>query len=473
MKSPVLKYPFRVMLVLWGVCGFLTAPLWAQQRPRVLTNDDLRQSPRVWAVRSEARGNAGGPAAPAEEVQPPPTPLTLPELVTARLLSFSRSVQTHGIYFEALDGTPVLNINENVLYNPASVTKVMTSMAALEALGVDYRYVTRIGYTGAIDWATGTLMGDLVISGENDPSFATESLFLIGEKLREIGVRHVQGNIRIGSGVLLNMRSQPAVIGHEILVALDRSRWTPRTEALWNAVRSLKAFSQITDYQGISIKPGNALADDYTTPRRPLLEYRSSPLLKILKTINAYSHNEMTHVVGARVGGAAGVRRYLIEKVGIPPQEVYLQTTSGLGHNAITPRATVKLMRYAVNWLGKRKISLGELLPIAGIDSGTLQRRFTSPDLVGTVIGKTGTLSSTSALAGIVYTQKRGLLFFAILERGSPHNLRPLQEEIISMVAADSGGALPLALGSEMSPSLCEDAVVAESAAVRTAALVR
>jgi D-alanyl-D-alanine carboxypeptidase/D-alanyl-D-alanine-endopeptidase (penicillin-binding protein 4) len=167
------------------------------------------------------------------------------------------------------------------------------------------------------------------------------------------------------------------------------------------------------------------------------------------------------------------VRQYLIEKVKLPPQEVYLQTTSGLGQNAITPRATVKLMRYAVNWLEKRNISLGELLPIAGIDYGTLQRRFTNPDLMGTVIGKTGTLSSTSALAGILYTQKRGLLFFAILERGSPHSLRPLQEEIISMVAADSGGALPLALGSEMSPSLCEDAEVMERAVTRTASTSR
>ncbi len=468
-----MKHLVRMSLALWSACCLLTLPLMAQQRPRVVTNDDFRRSPAARAAHSEVHGNPSGPAAPLEEVQPPPVSLALPDLVTARLLSHSRSAQPHGIYFEALDGTPVLSLNEGLMYNPASVTKVMTSMAALEALGVNYRYPTRISYTGAIDWSTGTLMGDLVISGEQDPSFATESLFLIGEKLYEMGIRNVQGNLRIGTGVLLNLRSQPAVIGGEILATLDRTRWTPRIEAVWNAVRGVKAFSQMPVYHGITISPGTATADDHTTPRYPLLEYRSSPLLKILKSINAYSHNEMTHIVGARVGGAAGVQRYLIEKVKLPAPEVYLQTTSGLGQNAITPRATVKLMRYAVNWLEKRNISLGELLPIAGIDNGTLQRRFTNPDLMGTVIGKTGTLSSTSALAGILYTQKRGLLFFAILERGSPHSLRPLQEEIISMVAADSGGALPLALGSEMSPSLCEDAEVMERAAARTAGTSR
>ncbi len=463
-----MKHLVRMALAVWSACCLLTAPLLAQQRPRVITNrvftnEDLRQAP---AARGDARSAVSGPAAPAEEA---PLSLTLPEIVTARLLSYSRSVQPHGIYFEALDGSPVLNLNESAMYNPASVTKVMTSMAALEALGVNYRYPTRISYTGAMDWTTGTLMGDLVISGESDPSFATESLFLIGEKLREIGVRNIQGNLRIGPGVLLNMRSQPVIVGQEMLNTLDRSRWTSRTEAVWNAVRGVKTFSQIPVYQGVAISPGNVIADDHATPRYPLMEYRSSPLLKILKVINAYSNNEMTHVVGARVGGAPGVRQYLVDKVGIPPQEVYLQTTSGLGQNAVTPRATVKLLRYTVNWLEKRKISLGELLPIGGIDNGTLQRRFTSPDLLGAVIGKTGTLSSTSALAGVLYTQKRGLLFFAILERGAPHSLRPLQEEIISIVAADSGGAIPLALGSEMSPSLCEDAMVSESAAARTA----
>ncbi len=472
MKDSVTKDVFCTTLALVSVCWLLTIPLWAQQRPRVITSNVLRQASPAQAVHSSGQ-TPGGPAVPAEDVSPLSAPLSLPELVTARLLSFSRSVHPHGIYVEALDGTPILSVNENTLYNPASVTKIMTSIAALEALGVDYRYPTRISYTGAIDWTTGTLMGDLVISGSNDPSFATESLFLIGEKLRHIGLRSVQGNIRLGQGVMLNMRSQPAVVGQEILTTLDRSRWTPRTEAVWNAVRAVTVFSQMPVYQGISITPGNVIVDDHTTPRYPLLEYRSSPLLKILKSINAYSHNEMTHVVGAQVGGVAGVRRYLIEKVGIQPQEVFLQTTSGLGHNAITPRATVKLIRYAVNWLAKQNISLGELLPIAGIDNGTLQRRFTNPDLLGAVIAKTGTLSSTSALAGVVYTRKRGLLLFAILERGAPHSLRPLQEEIISIVASDSGGAMPLALGSEMSPSLCEDALVNEVVTARTTAAVR
>nr|ABV27297.1 D-Ala-D-Ala carboxypeptidase 3 family protein [Chloracidobacterium thermophilum] len=459
-------------LALWSTCCLLTLPLVAQQRPRVITNSDLQRSPT--AVRNQIPSNRrSGPLEPVEEAQLPPVPLTLPDMVTARLLSYSRSIQPHGIYFEALDGTPVLSLNEGQMYNPASVTKVMTSMAALETLGVNYRYLTRVSYTGTIDWSTGTLTGDLVFSGEYDPSFSTESLFLIGEKLHEMGLRRVQGNLRIGSGMLLNLRSHPTVIGSEIISALDRTRWTPRMEALWNALRGIKVFSQMPTYQGIMISPGNVIADDHTTPRYPLLEYRSSPLLRILKSINAYSHNEMIHIVGARIGGAAGVRQYLIEKVKLSPQEFYLQTTSGLGHNAITPRATVKLIRYAVNWLAKQNLSLGELLPIAGIDNGTLQRRFTNPELVGSVIGKTGTLASTSTLAGILYTQKRGLLFFAILERGSPHSLRPLQEEIISMVAADSGGALPLALGSEMSPSLCEDAEVVERMAARTAHLVR
>jgi D-alanyl-D-alanine carboxypeptidase/D-alanyl-D-alanine-endopeptidase (penicillin-binding protein 4) len=123
-----MKHLVRMSLALWSACCLLTLPLMAQQRPRVVTNDDLRRSV---AVRVDSGNNhPSGPAAPLDEVQPPPVPLTLPDLVTARLLSYSRSVQPHGIYFEALDGTPVLSLNEGLMYNPASVTKVMTSMAA-------------------------------------------------------------------------------------------------------------------------------------------------------------------------------------------------------------------------------------------------------------------------------------------------------------------------------------------------------
>ncbi len=73
---------------------------------------------------------------------------------------------------EAETGKPVFEFNAEKLFTPASVLKVVTSAAALEILGPDYRFATRIGYTGKIE--NSVLKGDLIVWGGGDPSLGSE-----------------------------------------------------------------------------------------------------------------------------------------------------------------------------------------------------------------------------------------------------------------------------------------------------------
>ncbi len=406
------------------------------------------------------KAKAAGPmvaddTVPAEDV--PLVPLTLSDRVLERTVSFSRSAQPHGIYFESLDGESVLNQNADTPYNPASVTKVMTTMAALETFGPDYRYTTRVGYTGTIDRERGVLVGDLFIDGELDPSFNNESAFLLGEKIREAGITAVEGGLRVGPGFTLNLSSSQA--GKAMLTLIDRARWSKTTERSWEFFRKVMPNPSV-EYLGVRITNDTILAPTFEDHPTPLLEYKSAPLVSIVKVMNAYSNNHMAHMIGARVGGGAGVQRYLVDKVKIKAGEVYLETTSGLGHNSITPRATVQLMKYTVNFCDKHRIDISDLMPVGGVDVGTLSGRFSRQELVGSVVAKTGTLSNVSALAGVLYTKNRGPVAFAILERGGPHALRRLQEDIIALVAEECGGAEGVAFGSAMSPSLTPEARV-------------
>jgi D-alanyl-D-alanine carboxypeptidase/D-alanyl-D-alanine-endopeptidase (penicillin-binding protein 4) len=66
------------------------------------------------------------------------------------------------------DGATVFSLNAHKFLVPASNQKVLTSAAAAERLGWDYRYTTRILATGPIKG--GTLEGDLVVVGNGDPS---------------------------------------------------------------------------------------------------------------------------------------------------------------------------------------------------------------------------------------------------------------------------------------------------------------
>src|SRR5882724_6432829 len=77
-----------------------------------------------------------------------------------------------GIEFYSLDtGKPVYTMNADKLFTPGSTTKLLTEGTALELLGGDYRFHTRVYKTGSID-ANGTLNGDLVLVASGDPNLS-------------------------------------------------------------------------------------------------------------------------------------------------------------------------------------------------------------------------------------------------------------------------------------------------------------
>src|SRR5690606_18332023 len=61
---------------------------------------------------------------------------------------------------DAETGKELYGYNQQLGMAPASTLKVLTAMAALEQLGPDYRFETRLSYTGEIE--NGTLSGNLV-----------------------------------------------------------------------------------------------------------------------------------------------------------------------------------------------------------------------------------------------------------------------------------------------------------------------
>lgn len=78
-----------------------------------------------------------------------------------------------GFEFFSLDtGKPLYTANENQFFVAASTTKLVTEGTALQLLGADYRFHTRIYRTGPIA-ADGTLHGDLVLVASGDPNLSS------------------------------------------------------------------------------------------------------------------------------------------------------------------------------------------------------------------------------------------------------------------------------------------------------------
>ena len=100
-------------------------------------------------------------------------------------------------------GEVVLEKNANVGLPTASTLKVITSITALDILGKDFTYKTKLFYAGQID-STGILHGDIIIHGEGDPTLGSsrytdtkEEVLLAKWKnaILPAGIKSVQGRI--------------------------------------------------------------------------------------------------------------------------------------------------------------------------------------------------------------------------------------------------------------------------------------
>ena len=114
-------------------------------------------------------------------------------------------------------GQAVFSSNSSIGLPTASTMKVITSVTAMDILGPDYRYETKLAYTGEID-SLGTLHGDILVIGSGDPTLGSERYTdskaenILNKWLYSIqhaGINHIEGSI-IADDRYLNGYDAPA-----------------------------------------------------------------------------------------------------------------------------------------------------------------------------------------------------------------------------------------------------------------------
>lgn len=75
---------------------------------------------------------------------------------------------------------------------PASVMKIVTSLAGFDLLGLDYRWRTRFSTPGHIEGDT--LVGDLILTGGGDPLLVIEDFWRMVHGLYDRGIRRITGD---------------------------------------------------------------------------------------------------------------------------------------------------------------------------------------------------------------------------------------------------------------------------------------
>ena len=352
-----------------------------------------------------------------------------------------------GVLAETVDGATVAAQSADDKFNPASSVKLATALVALQSFGPDHRFVTSVWASGAIDKGTGALSGDLIVMGR-DPSFRYEHAVMLARELNQLGLRNVTGNLIVAPGFTMNFDWSAMHSGEEFVDTLDAARRSATATRSWLDERTL-----VGDKESLSSVPslvisGEVMIGSAPTGAIPLLTHRSSKLVDVLKVLLCYSNNFMAERIGEGLGGPQAISARLAEKLKINPDEILLSSTSGLGVNRVTPRAMMKILRELRAELQKNKLVLSDILPVAGIDPGTLEERYTDQVSRGSVVAKTGTLVRTdggaSSLVGQMKTKSGRVVLFVILnQRGSVLRFRQNQDQIVSAIQNSLGGPAP------------------------------
>jgi len=111
--------------------------------------------------------------------------------------------------------SPLLSHQADIARTPASTMKLVPSFIALDTLGADFVWHTRVYHTGII--IGDKLYGDLIIQGSGDPKMTHERLQQLLYKVQTAGIRHINGNIIVDSSVFKNVTKDPAAFDNSPL----------------------------------------------------------------------------------------------------------------------------------------------------------------------------------------------------------------------------------------------------------------
>lgn len=134
---------------------------------------------------------------------------SLPPPVRKALTEAEIPLEAVAVVAQPLDERrPSLRHRGDAAMNPASLAKLLTTLAALETLGPAYRFRTEV----LIDAQPhdGILDGPLYLRGSGDPKLTYDRLWLLLRKLRGRGLREIRGGLVIDRSAFASAEHDPA-----------------------------------------------------------------------------------------------------------------------------------------------------------------------------------------------------------------------------------------------------------------------
>lgn len=356
---------------------------------------------------------------------------------------------------DARDGS-ALTTGGGTAQMPASTTKILTSFAALSLIDPQTRFTTRVDRAGDTIFLVGG--GDPFLTDEptSTPSRTqVADLKTLAQQTAEaVGDDEVQVafDVSLFSGPGDSPQWEDSYIDGDIVTpisplwidlgvtAAGRSQ-QPAIDATERFVEFLRAEGvRVSGQRGSAVSPDNA---------RSIAQVESATLSTVVESLMKTSNNEVTEVVARLVAVAAGrpgsfdgavqTIAETLDDAGIDTSGLVLYDGSGLSRqNRISPSLLTSTLAAAADQPDLAAVISG--LPVGGFD-GTLRLRFGDlPAGQGAVRAKTGTLTGTHALAGIVtLSGGRPVAFAVIADQTADINASDTRTALDAVAAAIAG----------------------------------
>lgn len=375
---------------------------------------------------------------PVTDDAPVPTGSALAAAMSAALADPNLGRLT-GRITDALSGKALWTQQEDLPMQPASTNKVLTAAAALLALDLGARVTTRV--------ITGDQPGVVVLVGDGDPTLSTAEVGQdtwyrdaarisdLADQVRRSGVTPTE--VQVDTSAFTGPSMAPGwdpddIEGGDIApiesVMVDGGRTQPTTvESRRSLTPALDAAQALAAALGVDTDKVSIATSSVTG--RELGSVSSAPLVVRLGEMMNASDNVMAESIAREVAAAMGRPRSFagaVEAVTnrlatahIAVSGATLMDASGLSvDDRLSARTLDAVVQAAAGPDQPELRPLLDMLPVAG-GSGTLSERFLNPKVgrgaAGWLRAKTGSLTRTNALAGVVTDRDRRVLTFAFI----------------------------------------------------------
>lgn len=362
-----------------------------------------------------------------------PAPVPATGTLTARLATISTAkIDKVSVVVATPDGQVLTDRNGSRPLTPASTMKLLTTTVALDTLGAEHRFTTKVVDAGndAIVLVGGgdPLLTDKTSASVYKPASLQKLAAATAAALKASGRTAVTLNYdaHLFSGPSFSPYWKAKWKGYEARVtALEinsgKSGWRAQANP---SVTATKAFAARLKKAGITVKLGRSVSA--AAGAAELASVDSASLAMIIKRTLLISDNVAAETLsrqaslasggaGSFAGASANVQAWLTAH-GLWADGQRILDGSGLSpSNKLTSLALTKVLRAALDEPAYQPIIAG--LPVAW-ETGTLSKRFDDPsEKAGrhNVHAKTGTLRGVAGLVGYLTTADGRRLVFAEL----------------------------------------------------------